>query len=403
MVAAAVRRHRSPAELWMPGWARREMSEYTRFLEGSERDFARAQTPAERLHLDVLLLLPMLAIMTTGLFVLFSASDGDWGTVNRQIRNFLVGSAVLLVVAQIRLDTLQRWAPTLYLGALLLLLLVPFFGVGAKGAQRWLSLGFIRLQPSEIIKIAMPLMVAAWVVRHALPPRPSTTVTALLIIALPAAAIATQPDLGTAILVGASGAFVVFMAGVSWWQIFSGALAALACIWPAWLFLLRDYQKQRILTLFDPEADRLGAGWNIIQSKTAIGSGGWSGKGYLEGTQSRLDFLPESQTDFIIAVLAEEWGLRGVLLLLLLYVLVVARGLWISFTAQTSYGRLLASAITLTFGVYVVVNMGMVAGILPVVGVPLPFVSFGGTSIVTLLLGFGILSAISTERRVLSR
>ena len=379
------------------------MSEYTRFLEGSERDFARAQTPAERLHLDVVVLLPILAIMTTGLFVLFSASDGDWGTVNRQIRNFVVGFAVLLVVAQIRLDTLQRWAPTLYLGALLLLLLVPFFGVGAKGAQRWLSLGFIRLQPSEIIKIAMPLMVAAWVVRHALPPRPSTTVMALLIIVLPAAAIATQPDLGTAILVGASGAFVVFMAGVSWWQIFSGALVALACIWPAWLFLLRDYQKQRILTLFDPEADRLGAGWNIIQSKTAIGSGGWSGKGFLQGTQSRLDFLPESQTDFIIAVLAEEWGFRGVLLLLLLYFLVVARGLWISFTAQTSYGRLLASAITLTFGVYVVVNMGMVAGILPVVGVPLPFVSFGGTSIVTLLLGFGILSAISTEKRVLSR
>ena len=379
------------------------MSEFTRFLDGSDRDFARAQTPAERLHLDVVLLLPMLAIMTTGLFVLFSASDGDWGTVNRQIRNFVVGFATLLVVAQIRLDTLQRWAPTLYLGALLLLLLVPFFGVGAKGAQRWLSLGFIRFQPSEIMKIAMPLMVAAWVVRHALPPRPSTTVTALLIIALPAAAIATQPDLGTAILVGASGAFVVFMAGVSWWQIFSGALAALACIWPAWLFLLRDYQKQRILTLFDPEADRLGAGWNIIQSKTAIGSGGWSGKGYLQGTQSHLDFLPESQTDFIIAVLAEEWGLRGVLLLLLLYGFVVARGLWISFTAQTSYGRLLASAITLTFGVYVVVNMGMVAGILPVVGVPLPFVSFGGTSIVTLLLGFGILSAISTEKRVLSR
>ena len=379
------------------------MSEFTRVLDGSDRDFARAQTPAERLHLDVLLLVPILAIMAMGLFVLFSASEGDWGTVNRQIRNFVVGFATLLVVAQIRLDTLQRWAPTLYLGALLLLLLVPFFGVGAKGAQRWLSMGFIRFQPSEIMKIVMPLMVAAWVVRRALPPRPSTTVTALLIITVPAAAIATQPDLGTAILVGASGAFVVFMAGVSWWQIFSGALAALACIWPAWLFLLRDYQKQRILTLFDPEADRLGAGWNIIQSKTAIGSGGWSGKGYLQGTQSHLDFLPESQTDFIIAVLAEEWGLRGVLLLLLLYGFVVARGLWISFAAQTSYGRLLASAITLTFGVYVVVNMGMVAGILPVVGVPLPFVSFGGTSIVTLLLGFGILSAISTEKRVLSR
>jgi len=379
------------------------MSEYTRFLEGSHRDFSRPQTPAERLHLDVVLLTPVLFIMTMGLFVLFSASDGDWDTVTRQIRNFVVGFGVLLVVAQVRLDTVQRWAPALYLAALLLLLLIPFFGVGAKGAQRWLSLGFIRFQPSEIMKIAMPLMVAAWVVRHALPPRPSTTVTALLIIGLPAVAIATQPDLGTAILVAASGAFVVFMAGVSWWQIISGALAALACIWPAWLFVLKDYQKQRILTLFDPEADKLGAGWNIIQSKTAIGSGGWSGKGWLEGTQSHLDFLPESQTDFIIAVLAEEFGLRGVLCLILLYGMVVARGLWISFTAQTSYGRLLASAITLTFCVYVIVNMGMVAGILPVVGVPLPFVSFGGTSIVTLLLGFGILTAISTEKRILSR
>jgi len=379
------------------------MSEYTRFLEGSHRDFSRPQTPAERLHLDVVLLTPVLFIMTMGLFVLFSASDGDWDTVTRQIRNFVVGFGVLLVVAQVRLDTVQRWAPALYLAALLLLLLIPFFGVGAKGAQRWLSLGFIRFQPSEIMKIAMPLMVAAWVVRHTLPPRPSTTVTALLIIALPAIAIATQPDLGTAILVAASGAFVVFMAGVSWWQIISGALAALACIWPAWLFVLKDYQKQRILTLFDPEADKLGAGWNIIQSKTAIGSGGWSGKGWLEGTQSHLDFLPESQTDFIIAVLAEEFGLRGVLCLILLYGMVVARGLWISFTAQTSYGRLLASAITLTFCVYVIVNMGMVAGILPVVGVPLPFVSFGGTSIVTLLLGFGILTAISTEKRILSR
>ena len=379
------------------------MSEYVRFLEGSSRDLARARTPAERLHLDIFLIAPMLAIMVMGLFVLFSASDSDWDTVNRQIRNFVIGYGVFLVAAQVRPDTLQRWAPALYLGALFLLLLVPFVGVGSKGAQRWLSLGVIRFQPSEIMKIAMPLAVAAWVLRPGLPPRPSVTLTALLIIGFPAAAIATQPDLGTAILVAASGGFVVFMAGISWWQLLSGALAALACIWPAWLFLLRDYQKQRILTLFDPDADRLGAGWNIIQSKTAIGSGGWSGKGWLEGTQSQLDFLPESQTDFIIAVLAEELGFRGVLVLLLLYGLVVIRGLWISFTAQTSYGRLLASAITLTFCVYVIVNMGMVAGILPVVGVPLPFVSFGGTSIVTLLLGFGILSAISTEKRIISQ
>jgi len=379
------------------------MPEYTRSLADSHQGFARPKTPAERLHLDLVLLLPVIMIMALGLFVLFSASDSDWGAVNRQLRNFIIGFGVLLAVAQVRVDTLQRWAPILYLGALLLLLLVPFFGVGAKGAQRWLSLGFIRFQPSEIMKIAMPLAVAAWVVRGGLPPRPSVTIAAIIIIAVPAATIAFQPDLGTAILVAASGVFVVFMAGISGLQILSATLVALAGIWPAWLFLLRDYQKQRILTLFDPEADKLGAGWNIIQSKTAIGSGGWSGKGWLQGTQSHLDFLPESQTDFIIAVLAEEWGFRGVLCLLALYGAAVARGLWISFSAQTSYGRVLASAITLTFCVYIIVNMSMVAGILPVVGVPLPFVSFGGTSIVTLMFGFGILMAISTEKRIISR
>jgi len=379
------------------------MPEYSRSLADSHQGFARPKTPAERLHLDLVLLLPVIMIMALGLFVLFSASDSDWGAVNRQLRNFIIGFGVLLAVAQVRVDTLQRWAPILYFGALLLLLLVPFFGVGAKGAQRWLSLGFIRFQPSEIMKIAMPLAVAAWVVRGGLPPRPSVTIAAIIIIAVPAATIAFQPDLGTAILVAASGVFVVFMAGISGLQILSATLVALAGIWPAWLFLLRDYQKQRILTLFDPEADKLGAGWNIIQSKTAIGSGGWSGKGWLQGTQSHLDFLPESQTDFIIAVLAEEWGFRGVLCLLALYGAAVARGLWISFSAQTSYGRVLASAITLTFCVYIIVNMSMVAGILPVVGVPLPFVSFGGTSIVTLMFGFGILMAISTEKRIISR
>ncbi len=379
------------------------MSEYARYLDDSQRSFARPRTLAQWLHLDLVLLLPVFLIMALGLLVLFSASDGDWDTVTRQLRNFVVGWGVLLVVAQVRIDTIQRWSPVLYLLALGLLLMVLGFGVGAKGAQRWLSLGVIRFQPSEVMKIAMPLAVAFWVVRYGLPPRLGVTVVGLLVIAVPAVVIALQPDLGTALLVAASGAFVIFMAGISWWQILAGILAALAAIWPAWLFILRDYQKQRILTLFDPEADKLGAGWNIIQSKTAIGSGGWSGKGWLQGTQSHLDFLPESQTDFIIAVLAEEWGFRGVLCLLLLYGLVVARGFWISLTAQTTYGRLLASAITLTFCVYVVVNMGMVAGLLPVVGVPLPFVSFGGTAIVTLMLGFGILTAISTEKRIISQ
>ena len=379
------------------------MSEYARYLDDSQRSFARPRTLAQWLHLDLALLVPVLLIMAFGLFVLFSASDGDWDTVRRQLRNFVIGWGVLLVVAQVRVDTIQRWSPVLYLFALGLLFLVLLFGVGAKGAQRWLSLGIIRFQPSEVMKIAMPLAVAFWVVRFGLPPRLGVTLVGLLIIAIPAAVIALQPDLGTALLVAASGAFVIFMAGISWWQILAGILAALAAIWPAWLFVLRDYQKQRIMTLFNPEADKLGAGWNIIQSKTAIGSGGWSGKGWMQGTQSHLDFLPESQTDFIIAVLAEEWGFRGVLCLLVLYGLVVARGFWISLTAQTTYGRLLASAITLTFCVYVVVNMGMVAGLLPVVGVPLPFVSFGGTAIVTLMLGFGILTAISTEKRIISQ
>ncbi|MEL0005903.1 MAG: rod shape-determining protein RodA [Luminiphilus sp.] len=379
------------------------MSEYARYLDDSQRSFARPRTLAQWLHLDLALLVPVLLIMAFGLFVLFSASDGDWDTVRRQLRNFVIGWGVLLVVAQVRVDTIQRWSPVLYLFALGLLFLVLLFGVGAKGAQRWLSLGIIRFQPSEVMKIAMPLAVAFWVVRFGLPPRLGVTLVGLLIIAIPAAVIALQPDLGTAILVAASGAFVIFMAGISWWQILAGILAALAAIWPAWLFVLRDYQKQRIMTLFNPEADKLGAGWNIIQSKTAIGSGGWSGKGWMQGTQSHLDFLPESQTDFIIAVLAEEWGFRGILCLLVLYGLVVARGFWISLTAQTTYGRLLASAITLTFCVYVVVNMGMVAGLLPVVGVPLPFVSFGGTAIVTLMLGFGILTAISTEKRIISQ
>jgi len=379
------------------------MAEYSRFLEGSQQAFARQKGPAEWLHLDLSLLLPVTLVMALGLVILYSASGEDWDAVTRQARNFGVGWLVLLITAQLRIDTIQRWSGALYVFALLLLCLVLVFGVGAKGAQRWLSLGFIRFQPSEIMKIAMPLAVAAWVVRRGLPPRIDTTLVCLAIILMPSLAIALQPDLGTAILVAASGAFVVFMAGISWWQIAAGMMAAIAAIWPAWLFLLKDYQKQRVLTLFDPEADRLGAGWNIIQSKTAIGSGGWSGKGWLQGTQSHLDFLPERNTDFIIAVLAEEWGFRGVLVLLALYSAVVARGFWISLTAQTSYGRLLASAITLTFCVYVIVNMGMVAGLLPVVGVPLPFVSFGGPGIVTLMLGFGILTAISTEKRIMSQ
>ena len=244
-------------------------------------------------------------------------------------------------------------------------------------------------------------MTVAWYLAdRVLPPRFKYIVVSLAIVGLPAVLILRQPDLGTALLIAASGLFVIFMAGIGWRYIFGAAVLAVASAWPAWLFVLKDYQKQRILTLLNPESDKLGAGWNIIQSKTAIGSGGWSGKGWQSGTQSQLDFLPESRTDFIIAVLAEEFGLRGVLTLVALYLLILLRGFWIGLNAKTSYGRMLAGSLTLTFFVYIFVNMGMVAGLLPVVGVPLPLVSAGGTSVVPLMAGFGLLMAISPEQRI---
>jgi rod shape determining protein RodA len=379
------------------------MSDYDRNLPSHDRDLGRGIPLAQLLHVDVWLLVPVFFLIAGGLLVLYSASDGSVATLWRQCRNFAIAGVAMLLAAQISVDQYRRWAPLVYVFGLILLIAVPLVGVGAKGAQRWLSLGVVRFQPSELMKLAMPLMIAWWYTRYGIPPRLLPLLGSLCLVVLPAACIVIQPDLGTSLLVAASGLFVVFIAGVSVWYLLSAIALALLSAWPAWTYLLKDYQRQRILTLFDPEADRLGAGWNIIQSKTAIGSGGWSGKGWLQGTQSHLDFLPESQTDFIIAVLAEEFGLRGVLLLLGCYLLIIARGFWIGLTAQSSFSRLVASSITLTFFVYVFVNIGMVAGVLPVVGVPLPLVSFGGTSIVTLMLGFGVLMAISTEKKRISQ
>ena len=279
------------------------------------------------------------------------------------------------------------------------MILVLVVGVGAKGAQRWLSIGGFRFQPSEIMKLAMPVMIAAYLSKRFLPPGIKHVFLALLLIAIPTALIIDQPDLGTSILVAVSGIVVLFFAGLRWGYIILAGIIFAASLWPIWHFMMHDYQRQRVLTLLNPEADRLGAGWNIIQSKTAIGSGGLSGKGWLEGTQSRLDFLPEGHTDFIIAVMAEEFGLLGVLMLLGVYILIIMRGMMIALNAQDSFGRLLAASITTTFFVYVFVNMGMVSGLLPVVGVPLPLISQGGTAIVTLMAGFGILMAIATERK----
>src|SRR5690606_6557485 len=340
----------------------------------------------QRIHLDLPLLLLLLLCCGAGLFVLYGASGHDRHYVERQGVFMALGLVGMMVAAQFNPRFLVRWAVVPYVIGVLLLVAVEFVGTGAKGAQRWLDLGLFRFQPSEILKIACPLMLASYLGTRHLPPSFRQLAIALVILMVPAVLVGMQPDLGTALLIFSAGFFVVFLAGLEKKYIFGAILALLAVAPPFWMFFLHDYQKTRILTLLDPQADKLGAGWNIIQSTTAIGSGGLQGKGWSQGTQSRLDFLPESHTDFIIAVLAEEFGLVGVLVLLALYLLIVGRGVMISINAQTMFGRLLAGSITLIFFVYVFVNMGMVSGILPVVGVPLPFVSYGGTAIVTLLL-----------------
>jgi rod shape determining protein RodA len=352
-----------------------------------------------RMHLDLPLLALLSLLCGLGLFVLMSASGQEKFYVERQAIFMGIGLVVMLVSAQLSPRFLQRWAFLPYLAGIGLLVAVIFVGAGAKGAQRWLDLGFFRFQPSEILKVAAPLMLASFLGSRDFPPRFHHLVAAILLLAIPAVLVGMQPDLGTALLIFAAGFFVVFLAGLQKRYLFGAIAIGMALAPVFWFFILRDYQKRRILTLLDPQADKLGAGWNIIQSTTAIGSGGLNGKGWSAGTQSQLDFLPESHTDFIIAVLAEEFGLIGVLVLLALYLLIICRGLLISVNAQSMFGRLLAGSITLTFFVYIFVNMGMVSGILPVVGVPLPFVSYGGTAIVTLMLGFGMLMAVSTERR----
>ena len=375
------------------------MADYLRQMphQGSA-DLARRPSAAARLHIDIPLLLLLLVLTVYGLVVLYSGSGKDMDAVIRQGRYFLLAYGIMFTVAQVSLARIMRWAPWVYLIGLATLVAVMLVGVGAKGAQRWLALGGFRFQPSEIMKLVLPLTVAWYLADRALPPRFFHVMVALLLIGLPAALILQQPDLGTALLIAASGLFVLFMAGMGWRYIFGAVILAGASTWPAWMFVLKDYQKQRILTMLDPESDKLGAGWNIIQSKTAIGSGGWEGKGWMNGTQSHLDFLPESHTDFIIAVLSEEFGLRGVLVLMSIYLLILLRGFWIGIQARSTFGRTVAGSLTLTFFVYIFVNMGMVAGLLPVVGVPLPLVSAGGTSVVTLMAGFGILMAISTEK-----
>ncbi|MEM7082573.1 MAG: rod shape-determining protein RodA [Pseudomonadota bacterium] len=357
-----------------------------------------------RLHIDGMLLVLLLLICAVGIFVLYSADGQSLGRVNKQLVRIVVAFGGAIVIAQMPPNFLRMWSPLLFIAGLILLVLVEFTGDVGKGAQRWLDIGLFSFQPSEIMKLAVPMAVAWYLHKVPLPPTLKTLAFCGLIIAAPTYLILRQPDLGTALLIASSGILAVFFAGLSK-RLIAGLGLLAACAAPAiWHFdLIREYQKQRILTMFNPESDPLGAGYHIIQSKIAIGSGGLFGKGWLNGTQSQLEFLPERSTDFIFAVLGEEFGLLGLITLLTLYVLVVARGMVIALQAQDTYTRLLAGSISGTFFVYVFVNTGMVTGLLPVVGVPLPLVSYGGTSMVTLMAGFGILMSIHSHRKFMAR
>ena len=374
--------------------------DFVRQLRGSGLVRQRKTGVGDAIHLDVPMLLLLLIISAYGLLILYSAVGQQIEPVISQSIKILVGLGVMLVIAQISPIVYMRLAPWIFLIGLIALVLIYFFGIEVKGSRRWLRIpGITNFQPSEIMKLMLPLILAWYFHDRHLPPRARHVFWSLMLIFVPVMLIAFQPDLGTSLIIAASGLFVLLLAGVSWRLVFS-AIGLGVVAMPALWFVLRDYQRDRILTLLDPERDPLGAGWNIIQSKTAIGSGGLFGKGLFEGTQSNLHFLPESQTDFIIAVLGEELGLVGVVVLLILYLLLIGRGVILSVQAQDTFGRLLSGSITFTFFVYVFVNIGMVSGILPVVGVPLPFVSYGGTSILTLFAGFGILMSVHTHRRI---
>ena len=373
-----------------------------KFLRQAPRDgLSTAAQPSrwQQLHIDPWLCLFLILNALLGLTILYSASAQDIGLVSKQAISFTIGFVVMISLAQIPPKVYQAFSPYFYIFGVLCLLAVMAFGEVRLGAKRWIDIpGLGSVQPSEFMKIGMPMMLAWFLSRKALPPSFSQVILSLLLIIIPFLLIAEQPDLGTSLLVLASGIFVLFLSGLSWRLIAAAAGVAAIIIPIAWEFLLHDYQRQRVLTLFNPEADALGTGWNIIQSKTAIGSGGFSGKGFLQGTQSHLHFLPEGHTDFIIAAYSEEFGLIGVTLLILLYCAIIFRIFQIGMQSFHNYGRLVSGAFGLSFFVYVFVNAGMVSGILPVVGVPLPFMSYGGTAIITLMSTFGLVMSIHTHR-----
>lgn len=348
-------------------------------------------------RLDLVLLMLLLLIICFGLLVLYSASGQDLAVVERQVLRLGFGLVVMLVISQVPPRVLRMWTPWLYAIGIIMLLATLIIGVG-RGTQRWLDFGLFRFQPSELMKLAVPMMVAWYLHPRVLPPNWKHVAVSVGILLIPTLLIYRQPDLGTSLLVAASGGFTLYLAGIRW-RILIGFIGLATAAAPVLWFVLKEYQRNRVRTFLDPEADPLGHGWNIIQSKIAVGSGGLTGKGWLNGTQSNLEFIPERHTDFILAVLSEEFGLLGVSLLLLAYTLLIARGLHIASYARDTGSRLLAGSLSLTLFVYVMVNGGMVSGVLPVVGVPLPLISYGGTSAVTLLAGFGIMMSIYGHRK----
>lgn len=352
-------------------------------------------------HIDSFLMACLLFTLMVGLFVLYSASGQSMGRVYGQGVNIIVALSFMWVAANIAPNQLERIAMPLYVFGVLLLIGVALFGEISHGARRWLHLGIVRIQPSEIMRIAMPMLLAWYFAKREGKPSTADFVIGGVLLLIPAALIMKQPDLGTALLITASGFYVLFLAGLSWRFLLGGTIL-LAALSPIFWSMLHDYQRRRIEILLDPTQDPLGAGYHTIQAIIALGSGGTAGKGWLNGTQTQLDFLPERTTDFIFAVFGEEFGFLGNLLLLLLFSLIIMRGLIIASQAQSTFSRLLAGSITLTFFTYAFVNIGMVSGILPVVGVPLPLISYGGTSMVTLCLSFGILMSIQTHKKLVA-
>jgi len=361
----------------------------------------RSQTLSERLHIDLPLLAGLAALIGYGLVILYSAGNENSMIVSKQIVRLGIALGVMIVLAQIPPERYRLWAPWLYVIGTLLLIAVLLVGHTGKGAQRWLNLGLFRFQPAELMKLAIPMSVAWYLSNKTLPINFRSIVVAGLMIIIPVLLTMKQPDLGTALMLGIAGACVLLLAGMSWRLILSLAVLLLASVPLLWHFM-HNYQRQRVLTFLYPERDPLGSGYHIIQSKIAIGSGGLFGKGWLHGTQSHLHFLPEHATDFIFSVCGEEFGLIGAMVLIIIFGFIAIRGLYISIQAQDTFTRLLAGALSLTFFISMFVNIGMVSGILPVVGLPLPLVSYGGTSMVTLMAGFGVIMSVHTHRKLLA-